>query len=190
VGIVGTSAVAAAYLLLLFFVNTPNYSQQLFTIVTIFFLLVILLGALSRNYGNLLFKQPVANARHWHVFTGVTAGAMSALSGLGGGTIVVPLLTTGLHIDIKRAKSVSLGVIFIASLSITLFNVVDQPSSVVMDGQFGHIVLPIAGVLSLGVLLGSPLGVWVARRVSSATISWSFIGFVLLVTLKKILELF
>lgn len=188
--LVGISAVFTAFLLLFTFVNTPLYSKQLFTIVTIFFLVVILLGALSSNYGNLLFHQPVKNARNWHLITGATSGAMSALSGLGGGTITVPMLTSGLHLDIKRAKSISLGVIFIASFGITIFNLIDQPQSAVLHGQFGYIVLPISGVLSLGVLLGSPLGVWVARRVSSAVISWCFIGFVMVVTLKKVLELF
>ena len=188
--LVGLSAVFTAFLLLFTFVNTPLYSKQLFTVITIFFLIAILLGALSRKYGNLLFHQPVAKAQQWYVITGATSGAMSALSGLGGGTITVPMLTAGLHLDIKRAKSISLGVIFIASLGITIFNLIDQPQSIVMSGQFGYIVFPISGVLSLGVLLGSPLGVWVARRVSSNIISWCFIGFVLVVTLKKVLELF
>lgn len=188
--LVGFSAVSTAFLLLFTFVNTPLYSQQLFTVITIFFLIAILLGALSRKYGNLLFPKPVANAQRWYLITGATSGAMSALSGLGGGTITVPMLTSGLHIDIKRAKSISLGVIFIASLGITLYNLIDQPQSAVPPGQFGYILLPISGVLSFGVLLGSPFGVWVARRVSSAVISWCFIGFVLVVTLKKVLELF
>ncbi len=178
--LVGLSAVFTALLLLFTFVNTLLYSKQLFTIVTIFFLVAILLGALSPKYGNLLFPRPVANAQRWYLITGASSGAMSALSGSGGGTITVPMLTSGLHLDIKWAKSISLGVIFIASLGITIFNFVDHPHAALLPGQFGYIVLPISGTLSLGVLLGSPLGVWMARRTSSNVISWCFIGFVLL----------
>lgn len=190
VGVVGASAVLTAFLLLFTFVNTPYYSEYLFTIATVFFLIIILLGALSRRYGNLLFRQPVANATRWYVITGVTSGAMSALSGLGGGTITVPMLTSGLHINIKRAKSISLGVIFIASAGMTIFNLIDQPELPVSLGRIGYIVLPVSGTLSLGVLLGSPLGVGVARRVPSSVISWSFIAFVGVVMVKKVVELF
>ena len=190
VGLVGISAVLTAFLLLFTFVNTPLYSKRLFTLATIVFLVLILLSALSRKYGNLLFRQPIANASRWYVITGATSGAMSALSGLGGGTITVPMLTSGLHINIKRAKSISLGVIFIASAGMTIFNMIDQPELPVAFGRIGYIVLPVSGTLSLGVLLGSPLGVSVARRVSSAVISWSFIGFVGVVLVKKVVELF
>ncbi len=189
VRIVGVSALLAAFLLLFGFVNTPLFSKQLFTAATIFFLILILLGALSRRYGNFLFRQPASNITRWYVITGITSGAMSALSGLGGGTITVPMLTSGLHLNIKQAKSISLGVIFIASAGMTVFNLIDQPELPIAFGRVGYIVLPVSGALSLGVLLGSPLGIWVARRVRSVVISWSFIGFVSLVLVKKIAEL-
>ena len=189
-GITGVSALLAAYLLLFTFVNTPLYSQQLFTIATILFLVLILGSALMKEYSSRLFQRPVRHASRWYLVTGATSGAMSALSGLGGGTITVPMLTSGLHLDIKRAKSISLGVIFIASAGITLYNMIDQPEAPVKFGRIGYIVLPISGTLSLGVLLGSPLGVMVARRVSSRTVSLSFIGFVALVLVKKVVELF
>ena len=189
VWLVGTGALLTAYLLLFTFVNTPFYSKQLFTIAVIFFLALILTSTLLRKYSRHIFQRPVRNARRWYIITGVTSGAMSALSGLGGGTITVPMLTSGLHIDIKRAKSISLGVIFIASAGMTIFNMIDQPEALIHFGRVGYIVLPVSGVLSLGVLLGSPLGVWAAHRVSSRTISWSFIAFIAVVLVKKIVEL-
>ena len=190
VGLVGFSALFAAFLLLFTFVNTPLYSKQMFTTATVFFLSLILVSTLAREYSSWFFQHPVRHDTRWYLVTGATSGAMSALSGLGGGTITVPMLTSGLHIDIKRAKSISLGVIFIASAGITLFNMIDQPESPIEFGRVGYIVLPISGTLSLGVLLGSPLGVWVAHRVSSRTIRLSFIGFVALVLVKKIVDLF
>ena len=190
VWLVGVSAVLTAFLLLFTFVNTPLYSKELFTIATVFFLVLILASTLLRKYSSQLLRRPVRHASRWYLITGATSGAMSALSGLGGGTITIPMLTSGLHIDIKRAKSISLGVIFIASAGMTLFNMIDQPETPVLFGRIGYIVLPISGTLSLGVVLGSPLGVWVAHRVSSRTISWSFIGFVTVVMVKKVMELF
>ena len=190
VGLVGISALLTAYLLLFTFVNTPLYSKQLFTIVIIGCLTLILASTLAREYSTRLFQHPASRVSRWYLITGATSGAISALSGLGGGTITVPMLTSGLHLDIKRAKSISLGVIFIASLGITIYNMIDQPDASIEFGRVGYIVLPISGTLSLGVLLGSPLGVWVAQRVSSHAISLSFIGFVALVLVKKVVELF
>ena len=190
VGLVGISALLMAFLLLFTFVNTPLYSRQLFTTATVFFLSLILATALLREYSNTLFQQPVRHVSRWYILTGATAGAMSALSGLGGGTITVPMLTSGLHLDIKHAKSISLGVIFIASAGITVFNLIDQPEAPIEFGRVGYIVLPVSGTLSLGVLLGSPLGVWAAHRVSSRTISLSFMCFVAIVLVKKVIELF
>ena len=190
VGLVGVSALLAAYLLLFTFVNTPLYSKQLFTIVIVLCLVLILVSALVRQYSTRLFQRPARHVARWYLVTGATSGAISALSGLGGGTITVPMLTSGLHLDIKRAKSISLGVIFIASLGITIYNMIDQPEASIEFGRVGYVVLPISATLSLGVLLGSPLGVWVARRVSSRTISLSFIGFVAVVLVKKVVELF
>ena len=190
VGLVGTSALLTAYLLLFTFVNTPLYSKQLFTLALVFFLGLILASALVREYSTRLFQRPARRVSRWYLITGAASGAISALSGLGGGTITVPMLTSGLHLDIKRAKSISLGVIFIASLGITVYNMIDQPEAPIEFGRIGYIVLPISGTLSLGVLLGSPLGIWVARRVSSHTISLSFIVFVAVVLVKKVVELF
>ena len=188
--LVGASALATAYLLLATFVNTPYYSKQLFTGAVIFFLILILASTLIRRYSSRFFQRPARHASRWYVITGATSGAMSALSGLGGGTITVPMLTAGLHLDIKRARSISLGVIFIASTGITIYNMIDQPEISIEYGRLGYVVLPISGTLSLGVLLGSPLGVWVSRRVASRTISLCFIGFVAVVLLKKLIELF
>ncbi len=189
VALVGLCAIVTSYLLLFTFVNTPLYSKQFFDGAVIIFLSIIVLITYLQNRTNLMFNQPVSNERAWYIITGSVAGAFSALSGLGGGTITVPLLQAGLRMDIKRAKSISLGVIFIASLAITVFNMVDQPANPVDLGRVGYIIFPISIPLSLGVLVGSPLGVWVANKISSRTISYIFVGFLILVILRKIIEL-
>ncbi|WKN45992.1 sulfite exporter TauE/SafE family protein [Tunicatimonas pelagia] len=189
VALVGLFAIAASYLLLFTFVNTPLYSKQFFNGAVIIFLSLIVLITYLQNRTTLMFNRPVRNERAWYIFTGSVAGAFSALSGLGGGTITVPLLHSGLRMDIKRAKSISLGVIFIASLAITVFNVIDQPAHPVDLGRIGYIIFPVSIPLSLGVLVGSPLGVWVANKISSRTISYIFVGFLILVILRKTIEL-
>ena len=150
VGLVGISALLTAYLLLFTFVNTPLYSRPLFTVAIILFLVLILASALAREYSSRLFQHPARHVSRWYLITGATSGAMSALSGLGGGTITVPMLTSGLHLDIKRAKSISLGVIFIASAGITLYNLVGQPEAPIEFGRIGYIVIANFGYVVVG----------------------------------------
>ncbi|MEM6845097.1 MAG: sulfite exporter TauE/SafE family protein [Bacteroidota bacterium] len=189
VAFVGISAIVASYLLLFTFVNTPLYSRPFFNGAVIIFLSLIILITFLQKRSSIILNHPVSNENGWYVVTGSVAGAFSALSGLGGGTITVPLLTSGLQMDIKRAKSISLGVIFIASLAITLFSLADQPAHPVELGRVGYIIFPVSLPMSLGVLVGSPLGVWVANKISSRTISYIFVGFLLLVILRKLIEL-
>jgi len=187
--LVGVSAIATSYLLLFTFVNTPLYSKKFFDVSVIVFLSLILLLTYLRSKTNVLLNQPVRNTNLWYVISGGISGAVSALSGLGGGTITVPLLRSGLHMDIKQAKSISLGVIFITSTAITIFNMIDQPTGQLEFGRIGYIVFPVSVPLSLGVLVGSPLGVWVANKISSRIISYIFVGFLILVILRKAIEL-
>ncbi len=187
--IVGFSGVAISYLLLFFFVNTPYYSERTFNIAVIVFLVLILLISFNKSKYQVFFKKPVSNQRGWYIFTGGTAGAMAALSGLGGGTVVVPLLKSGLHINIKRAKSVSLGVILITSALMTLFNTLDEPTYSFQGSSLGYIVFPVVIPLSVGVVLSSPLGVKVANKISAFIISYIFAGFLLLVIARKIIAL-
>lgn len=187
--VVGISGVVLSYLLLFFFVNTPYYSERTFNIAVIIFLVLILFTSFNKTEHQLFFKEPVSNKKAWYIFTGGTAGAMAALSGLGGGTVVVPLLKSGLHMDIKRAKSISLGVILITSALMTVFNMLDKPTQPFEGSSLGYIVFPVALPLSIGVVLSSPLGVKVSNKISSRTISYIFAGFLLLVIVRKAIAL-
>lgn len=190
VAIVGSSAIVISYSLLYFFVNTPHFSEKIFNVAVILFLLFILLTSFGKAQQKLLFSKPVRHERRWYVSTGSLAGAMSALSGLGGGTVVVPLLKSGLHMDIKRAKSISLGVIFITSAFISLFNLLDEPNFSYEAERQGYIVFPVVIPMVVGVLLSSSWGVKVARKISSEIISYIFAAFLLFVIVRKTLILF
>ena len=122
-------------------------------------------------------------------FIGSAAGAVAALSGLGGGTIIIPVLNTGFKMTMQKAKSISLGVIFITSFSLTLMNVFAVTSFDSAKYYSGYIVWPLALILSLGVVIASPFGVSVARRLSGKTISYIFVAFVMVVIIDKLIQL-
>jgi uncharacterized membrane protein YfcA len=55
------------------------------------------------------------------------AGVLSALSGLGGGVIIISILNLRYNVNMIKAKSISLGVIFITSLVMSISNMLEEP---------------------------------------------------------------
>jgi len=187
--LVGVSGIVFSYALLFFFVNTPYYSERVFNFAVIVFLLLILLTSFGKSEKNIIFRQPVKNHNLWYLLTGGVSGTVAALSGLGGGTVVVPFLKSGLHMDIKRSKSISLGAILVTSSLISVYNMVDQPIHPFSGSSVGYLVIPVAVPLSLGVIVSSPFGVRVANKISSQIISYIFAAFLLLVIIRKAIGL-
>jgi uncharacterized membrane protein YfcA len=120
--------------------------------------------------------------------TGCTAGAAAALTGLGGGTLIIPLLNLWQRVDILKAKSISFGTIFVIALWLTLNNLFLEPANTIPNTQ-GLIVWPLVLPISIGVLIGSPLGVVFSKRISSKIVTLIFLIVISLLTIQKIAEL-
>jgi uncharacterized membrane protein YfcA len=102
--------------------------------------------------------------RTWRlVLIGGLTGAYSGFLGLGGGFVLVPMLTRWLRFDIKRAIGTSLLAIAILAVPGTLTH-----------AWLGHIDWRLAGALMLGVIPGAWLG---ARITLGATDRATRIGF-------------
>jgi uncharacterized membrane protein YfcA len=115
---------------------------------------------------------------------GVFGGAIAALSGLGGGIIVVPLLMIFGKIDVKKATSISMGFIAFSSLFLSINNIVglDSESQLI----YPSIIFP----LVIGVIIGAPQGVNLAKRLSSKTVKSIFMIFVMVMLFYKLIQVF
>lgn len=98
----------------------------------------------------------------------VGAGLLGALSGLGGGVVIVPLLTVVFHVDIHYAIGASL-VSVIATSSGAAAAYVREGFSNIRVGMF----------LEIATTLGALVGAWLTTRVSTKDIGIVF-GLVLL----------
>lgn len=179
--IVGAVSIMAALLSLNYIVNTPFYSQRIFNIVIILILGFVLVKTITRAKREPAYDENMANKNLILGGSGFAGGLIASLSGLGGGAIIVPILNIGMRMDIKRAKSISLGMIVLSSLSMTLFNSFEEPVHDVQLYNTGYLVWPVALTLSAGVVVASPLGVAVGRRMPSHIISYVFSVFILIV---------
>ncbi len=173
-----------------FVVYKPWYSVKAFNIVVVVLMVFILITLVYNANPNNKFVREVPFSKRKLGLAGVSGGVVAALSGLGGGTVIVPILNSALNMNIKKAKSISQGFILVTSLFITLFNLLETPNLSFDYFNIGYVVFPVTAPLILGVMLTSPFGVNMSRNLPAYVISYIFAGFILLVMISKLFEIF
>lgn len=165
------------------------YSKELFALV-----FILIAGFMA--YRILFTKNAdvtVAGAEEFSVrkflLIGSLGGVLAAVSGVGGGIIMVPMLTRMLRINIKKATAISLGVITIMSLVVSAYSFSAVEEVVNLSHTYGLIILPMAIPVVLGCIICSPYGVVLARRIPAKTIQIIFAVFLLIVISDMIYNL-
>jgi uncharacterized protein len=97
------------------------------------------------------------------VAIGVVAGIFSALFGVGGGIIAVPLLIIVAHTPERAATATSLGAIGITALA-----------GVVVFGFRGQIDVGYAAVVGLPAAVGALFGTGLQQRIRTTTVTYGF----------------
>jgi uncharacterized membrane protein YfcA len=96
---------------------------------------------------------------------GTLAGLFSGLFGVGGGSVIVPLLMLWLHYDERAATATSLAaIIFIASFAAAT------------QGLYGNVHVLDALLVGVPAVGGVLLGTWLHRRMHNRAISLLFAG--------------
>ncbi|MGO1958211.1 MAG: sulfite exporter TauE/SafE family protein [Canibacter sp.] len=101
---------------------------------------------------------------------GLAAGVMSGLFGVGGGTIIVPLLLFWVGMDHRIAAGTSVAAILPTAIVGT-----------VSYGVQGNIDWVAALCLAAGMVVGAQVGSWLLSRVSRDVLQIGFMGFLLIV---------
>lgn len=109
------------------------------------------------------------------IVVGAVAGFFSALFGVGGGIVVVPLLIAWLAFDPKIATATSL-----ASILLT------ATVGAVTHGVLGNVDLPVAALVGLPAILGVWIGNEVKRRISTRLLTLAFSGMIVVVAIGMI----
>ena len=111
------------------------------------------------------------------IATGVGAGFLSGLFGVGGGLVIVPALMAVLGMDQRRASATSLAAIIV--------------TAAVGSGTYalhGEVSWAGAALLVVGALVGSQVGVWLLRRLPAPALPWILIGFTVFVIVSQYLH--
>ena len=104
---------------------------------------------------------------------GVAAGFFSALFGVGGGVIVVPLLILLAGFSERLATGTSLAVIGFTALF-----------GVVSFGALGEVAWPEAAMVGLPAVVGTFAGTWLQQRIPSRTLALGFAAFLVAVAVR------
>lgn len=185
---IGLSSIATSILTLKYIVNTPWFGLKEFNLAVIAlmgFMLFYTLKNVKKNYDTPIESLGLPT----FIVIGMCSGVIASLSGLGGGIIIIPLLNQLLKVNVKKASYISSGAIMITALLMTLFNLTETPKFVYEGFSLGYIIFPIGLLLSLGVVVASPIGVNTAAKLSSKTISYIYAAILSLVIIKKLIEL-
>ncbi|MEU1971090.1 sulfite exporter TauE/SafE family protein [Microbacterium sp. NPDC019599] len=116
--------------------------------------------------------EPAARAARTPVFflvcvgIGLIAGLLSGLFGVGGGTIIVPLLVLALKFDQRLAAGTSLAAI-----------VPTATVGVISYAIHGSVAWIPALILAVGAVIGAQIGTWLLPRVSVTALRWGFVAF-------------
>ena len=97
------------------------------------------------------------------VLVGLTAGLFAALFGVGGGVVMVPLLTVLLGYDTKVATATSLAAI-----------IVTATVGVIAHGALGNVAWGYAVLIGLPAVVGVLAGLWIKERIPTHTLTVGF----------------
>jgi uncharacterized membrane protein YfcA len=163
---ISVAGMITAFFLTEFIKNGNWYHKSDFDLV--FFTLLLILAIRM-----LFFKQPPPPVsdnnlnKPYFPIMGIVAGLISSLSGLGGGIIVIPILTDILKTPLKKASSISIGVVAMLALPISIsYLSIDARSAMqhILPAQVGYISMFIAAPVLMGVFSTTGWGVRTAQK--------------------------
>lgn len=186
---IGISSMLTSVTITWFINRTSWYNKELFTIV-----FVVVMAYIAWQFFFLKEELSKHVSRKFSItkliLIGVTGGSILALAGVGSGVTMILLMVKMAGMDLKKATSVSLGVVTITALITAIFasNVkpmvpVDHPY------MYGLLILPMAIPTVLGCVLLAPVGVNLARSFSHKTIRLLFVLFILIAILNMLYNL-
>lgn len=119
---------------------------------------------------------------------GTLGGFIAALSGLGGGVVMVPTMLFQGIFGIKRAKNISSGVIVLSSLSIVLI-AMKAPDVSIETMAYGKILPNVCLFIVIGTLVGGPIGVKMAQKMSSEKLVNTYLIVLLLLMIYYLVKI-
>jgi uncharacterized protein len=125
-----------------------------------------------------LSEPPARSAKFFIgcIAIGLLAGLLSGLFGVGGGTVIVPLLVLFMGFDQRLAAGTSLAAI-----------VPTATVGVISYALHGSVAWIPALILAAGAVVGAQIGTWLLPKMPITALRWGFVGFLAVVIVSLFL---
>ncbi len=131
-----------------------------------------------------------SNKKSLFYCVGIITGSLTAFSGMGGSIVMIPLFTELGGLTMKKAHSISTGVVPLMALTISVFYFFGTPHlAQIPVSQFGYLNFGIAAPVIAGSMLTAQFGVKAAHKVKPTTQKLVFAIIVSVVLGKMIFNL-
>lgn len=176
-------------LILTYLIKTGTwYNKTMFNYVFAIMLFVIVVKMFSSKSKENKNQQESKNL--YYNITGFFAGLVTAFTGLGGGVVMTPVFTDILKLNIKKASSISNGVIPLFAIIVGVYNLSTLPAFKVSEYQIGYIVLPVVLPLIIATFVFAPMGVKIAQKAGQQSIRITFATLTSIIFIKLLYEIF
>jgi len=185
--IIGFSAILSSFTITLLINFYDFHNPKVFNGIFAFILIVTVIRMLLSLKKKKEISELIIPEKKKLIPAGIFTGIVTALSGLGGGIVMVPYFTNILKMPIKFATGLSVTVIPFIALPLLIYYSQGAPTQIIYTGkQMGYILFPMIIPVTIGAVIATRYGIKAAQKLSENTITVIFICFVLL-TLAKVL---
>lgn len=169
-----------------FITSLSWYKDVYFQIVFVVVIVITLWRLFVSGKKDVQPELPYAPVKYGLI--GVATGLISAFSGLGGGVAMIPLLTLVLKQDMRKAAGISIGVIPVMILPMLVVYASQIPVQK-FAGSIGYLQFLIVLPVVVGIFIGSPLGVSIAKRIKSKQLKGIFALLLVVIGFKYVYQL-
>ena len=174
-----------------FFVASGLYSKRMFSIVFISLLVFVLIRFVmeafkQKKHGDASDIDMNISGKSC-ILPGFLSGVIAALSGLGGGIVMIPYFTQVLKMPIKNATAISLSVITLGAIPLVVYYLFKDANLLgTAISHTGFIIWELAAPLMIGAAITVGFGVKVSRKTSPFLIFILLSLFVLFTIVKML----
>jgi uncharacterized membrane protein YfcA len=181
-----------------FFVSKGHYTKQTFTVFFVTLLIFILYRFLFqarkvRLNGEAAYIRKHPRKYKHYFLPGFISGIIAALSGLGGGIVMIPYFTQVIKMEVKKATALSLSVITVSALPVVVFYMLStskELNQIAGIQHTGFIIWEIVIPLSIGASIFATVGVNLGAKVKPHVTYWFLSAFVLITIIKMLSDAF
>ena len=183
--IVGSVAAVAVVLVGRFVTTAPWYDKESFQLTLGVLLVIVVVRMVRRtDRGDTLSTTDARRGLGALAATGLGAGTIASLAGVGGGVIMVPAFNGLIRLPLRVAAGTSTAaIVLITGVGVATYTVLGWGAAV-PEGALGYVDWRGAAALALPAIVTARLGVATAHRIDVRKVRLSFAAFAALVAVR------